>query len=366
MFDFVAGRRVERFEISGPGYDAVLELPNRGEWAQQGSETQEWKSAQETGTESAVTNYGYLGEYCAFVDAIQGLGAFPVDVRRARIHALAADGHKWLLGPEGCGILYIARELQAQVDAFTTMMKEVARYAEKYGVVVGLEDKISADDNNKLLDAIGSDYVAVYYDAHNIVSSVQNNDVYAEPKKLGKRISQIHVKNGNMLLSSPGGRIDWPRMAKEFSSRQTQFEQWDASDPNRKMALEETPWLQMAKGGDTNASDLINVLDARIAKAQRIQDELAIVVDAAQARACEEIIAQHFMPEGFHFRHFGKEAMPADIQAIAVEDFRARDAAHARSHLQHDRLDAGLCQFVRRRQARRSTTDDDDGLDVRI
>ena len=58
-------------------------------------------------------------------------------------------------------------------------------------------------------------------------------------------------------------------MAKEFSSRQTQFEQWDASDPNRKMALEETPWLQMAKGGDANASDLINVLDARIAKAQR-------------------------------------------------------------------------------------------------
>jgi alpha-2-macroglobulin len=59
------------------------------------------------------------------------------------------------------------------------------------------------------------------------------------------------------------------RMAKDFSSRQTQFEQWDASDPNRKMALEETPWLQMAKGGDTNTSDLINVLDSRIAKAQR-------------------------------------------------------------------------------------------------
>jgi len=105
---------------------------------------------------------------------------------------------------------------QAQVDTFTAMMKEVARYAEKYGVVVGLEDKISADDNVKLLDAIGSDYVAVYYDAHNIVSSVQNNDVYAEPKKLGKRISQVHVKNGNMLLTTPGGRIDWPRMAKEF------------------------------------------------------------------------------------------------------------------------------------------------------
>ena len=59
------------------------------------------------------------------------------------------------------------------------------------------------------------------------------------------------------------------RMAKEFSSRQTQLEQWADDDPNRKMALEETPWLQMAKGGDANTSDLINVLDSRIAKAQR-------------------------------------------------------------------------------------------------
>jgi alpha-2-macroglobulin len=59
------------------------------------------------------------------------------------------------------------------------------------------------------------------------------------------------------------------RMAKEFSSRLTQFEQWDTPDPNRKMALEETPWLQMAKGGDRDASGLINVLDSRIAKAQR-------------------------------------------------------------------------------------------------
>ncbi len=59
------------------------------------------------------------------------------------------------------------------------------------------------------------------------------------------------------------------RMAKEFSSRETPFEQWAEPDPNRKMALEETPWLRMAQGGEENASDLINVLDGRIAKAQR-------------------------------------------------------------------------------------------------
>lgn len=50
------------------------------------------------------------------VDAIQGLGAFPIDVEAAHIDALAADGHKWLLGPEGCGVLYVRRDLQDRVE----------------------------------------------------------------------------------------------------------------------------------------------------------------------------------------------------------------------------------------------------------
>jgi sugar phosphate isomerase/epimerase len=112
------------------------------------------------------------------------------------------------------GDSHIDMTSQAQVDTFVGMMKEVARYAEKLGVVVALEDWISAEDNIKLVDAIGSDYVGVYYDCHNIVPRVK--DIYVEPKMLGKRIHQIHVKNANMLLSQPGGRVDWPRMAQEF------------------------------------------------------------------------------------------------------------------------------------------------------
>jgi cysteine desulfurase / selenocysteine lyase len=42
-----------------------------------------------------------------FVDAIQGLGAFPLDVASLGIDFLAADGHKWMLGPEGAGLLYV-------------------------------------------------------------------------------------------------------------------------------------------------------------------------------------------------------------------------------------------------------------------
>jgi len=42
-----------------------------------------------------------------FVDAIQGLGPLRIDVSRTPIDFLAADGHKWLLGPEGAGFLYV-------------------------------------------------------------------------------------------------------------------------------------------------------------------------------------------------------------------------------------------------------------------
>ncbi len=77
-----------------------------------------------------------IGEICRrhdcffFLDAIQGLGAFPVDVRRAGIHALAADGHKWLLGPEGCGILYIQRDVQDQVEPVEFGWTNVAGFAD--------------------------------------------------------------------------------------------------------------------------------------------------------------------------------------------------------------------------------------------
>src|SRR5579862_2224562 len=38
-----------------------------------------------------------------FLDAIQGLGVFPLDLQQTPVDFLAADGHKWLLGTEGAG-----------------------------------------------------------------------------------------------------------------------------------------------------------------------------------------------------------------------------------------------------------------------
>lgn len=45
-----------------------------------------------------------------FVDAIQGLGVFTLNTQAIPIDYLAADGHKWMLGPEGAGLLFIRQK----------------------------------------------------------------------------------------------------------------------------------------------------------------------------------------------------------------------------------------------------------------
>src|SRR5581483_1614924 len=49
------------------------------------------------------------------VDAIQQLGAIPLDVQQTPVDILACGGHKWLNAPFGCGFLYISRDALPQL-----------------------------------------------------------------------------------------------------------------------------------------------------------------------------------------------------------------------------------------------------------
>jgi selenocysteine lyase/cysteine desulfurase len=63
-----------------------------------------------------------------FVDGIQGLGVLPLDVKRMPIDFMAADGHKWLLGPGGAGILYFRRELVGFLHTTSVGWSSVVNY----------------------------------------------------------------------------------------------------------------------------------------------------------------------------------------------------------------------------------------------
>jgi selenocysteine lyase/cysteine desulfurase len=62
-----------------------------------------------------------LGEICRrrgvlfSVDAIQGVGAIPLNLHETPVDFLAADGHKWLLAPEGIGFLYVSPQRLGEV-----------------------------------------------------------------------------------------------------------------------------------------------------------------------------------------------------------------------------------------------------------
>lgn len=61
---------------------------------------------------------GRLGTSCRergillCVDAIQGLGALPFDLAETQADFVVADGHKWMLGPEGLALLYVRPEIR--------------------------------------------------------------------------------------------------------------------------------------------------------------------------------------------------------------------------------------------------------------
>ncbi len=50
------------------------------------------------------------------IDAMQALGALDIDVQALNVDFMAAAAHKWLLGPQMCGILYVADSLLPKLN----------------------------------------------------------------------------------------------------------------------------------------------------------------------------------------------------------------------------------------------------------
>ncbi len=82
----------------------------------------------------------------------------------------------------------------AEQEYVADILKELAAEAEKAGVILALENTISAEANARILDRVKSQAVRVYYDVGN--STNNGFDIISEMRALGKeRISQIHLKD---------------------------------------------------------------------------------------------------------------------------------------------------------------------------
>jgi sugar phosphate isomerase/epimerase len=97
-----------------------------------------------------------------------------------------------------------------EIDQVVGVLKNAAPKAEKEGMILGLESYLSAKDNLKLLDRVGSPALRIYYDVGN--STDKGRDVLKEIPLLGKLICEFHFKDANFRLGR--GRIDFRKVRK--------------------------------------------------------------------------------------------------------------------------------------------------------
>lgn len=90
-------------------------------------------------------------------------------------------------------------------------LKRVAPKAEDRGVILGIESWLSAAEHLRIIDAVASPSVQVYYDVAN--STQMGYDINAEIRQLGReRICEFHAKENGFLLGQ--GRIDFAAVRK--------------------------------------------------------------------------------------------------------------------------------------------------------
>lgn len=114
-----------------------------------------------------------------------------------------------------------ALKTQAEMDYVGDALREIAPTAEKAGVILGLEDTISARDNVRIMERSKSPAVLTYYDVGN---STQNGfDILEEIRWLGgKRICEVHLKDNPNYLGA--GKINFPAVVDALA--EIGFDKW--------------------------------------------------------------------------------------------------------------------------------------------
>lgn len=116
-------------------------------------------------------------------------------------------------------------ELNEQgVTRVVEVLRQIVPRAEDAGIILGLENSLTAKQNLSLIERVGSSQLQVYYDMGN--STFYGYDVPTEIRLLGKeRICEMHIKDkGCKVFSSGKGQVDMPAVAKALQD--IKYEKW--------------------------------------------------------------------------------------------------------------------------------------------
>jgi L-ribulose-5-phosphate 3-epimerase len=138
-----------------------------------------------------------------------------------------------------------ALETRQEMDYVGDVLKELGPEAEKAGVILGIEDTISAEDNARIVDRAQSKAVLVYYDVGN--STIAGFDPVKEIKWLGKsRICQFHLKDNPHYLGE--GKIDFAAVMQAIADiGYTGYANLETDSPSKSVEADLTRNLQFVR-----------------------------------------------------------------------------------------------------------------------
>jgi sugar phosphate isomerase/epimerase len=139
-----------------------------------------------------------------------------------------------------------ALKTEAEMDYVGDALREIAPAAEKAGIILGLEDTISARDNVRIMERSKSPAVLTYYDVGNSTNNGFN--IIEEIRWLGKaRICEVHLKDNPNMLGA--GKIDFKAVVDALAA--IGYEHWaqlETDSPSGSVENDMTTNLKFIRG----------------------------------------------------------------------------------------------------------------------
>jgi L-cysteine/cystine lyase len=190
-------------------------------------------------------------DVAVLLDGAQGVGAVPIDVAALGCAFYAGSGQKWLCGPVGTGMLWIApdrKEQVAPVGATYINLAEPAR---------GLESAPHGDARSHDSPALSAEASAAAVTAHDVLDAADWNAVYERARSLAADLADRLRERGRTV--APRG--------------ETTLVSWEDPDPEATRDrlggagilirnLPGTPYLRASVGAWNDETDLERLIDA--------------------------------------------------------------------------------------------------------
>jgi cysteine desulfurase/selenocysteine lyase len=149
-----------------------------------------------------------LGRLChdrgvlVVVDAIQGLGVLPMQMGALAVDAVVADGHKWLLGPEGAGLMATTPELRSQLQPVISGWRNVVLAPRDYF----LQRLEHVGDGRRFEPGASNDIgVAGLAAALDLIAAVERENIQARVEMLARLLTRVLLAHGWDVFSPGSG-----------------------------------------------------------------------------------------------------------------------------------------------------------------